>query len=289
MMKKLSLAALLLMLLAACGTATQGGSGHQAGNQATAVEALEVSEQPNQAGGDEVVGGVSEDERLGLEFSLLPDLSFFDAVLETPIGDWDCSGSSAEGDLTDADDDGLAKNATYTVLCTKNFDFMGVSGPVEVKREGTLSVRDKDDHDPTSGYTASGDFTFSYTVLGQGYSVQRSYRRDWTGTAASGYTFRHEHTWTWSAAGHDYKVEHAHSGGYTPDDAAQPFAAGDLQESGSVEHSVDGGSLVTIEESANLHLNASCTPPADSGTLELTVNGTTKTVTFSGCGAYDVE
>jgi len=291
MTKKLSLAALLLLLLAACGTATQGGSGHQAGNQATAVEALEATDEPNQSAGDEVAEDVSEEseDELGLGFSLVPDLSYFDAVLDSAVGEWDCSGSSAAGDLSDADDDGLAKNATYTVLCTKSFSFMGAPSPVEVKREGTLSVQDKDDQDPTSGYTATGDFVYSYTVLGQELKATRSFQRDWSGNADQGYGFQHTHAWSWSVAGNDYKVEHAHGGSYRPDDAADPFAAGDLSENGSVKHYLNGALQVEVSETAALHLNAACTPPADDGTLELTVGSTTKTVKFTGCGEYTVE
>ena len=286
MMKKLSMVA-LLALLAACGTTPQGEGGGHASNQATAVEAVEISEQPANNGSDDVADEVADENNddLGISDPLLPDFSHFMEIVTSPVAEWDCSGSSVSGDASDADDDGIAKNATYTVLCTKSFGFAGVS-PFEAKREGTLTMQDADDHDPHSGYTSSGSFTYSYTFMGQTYSATRAFTRRWTGTAGSGYGFDHTHSWTWSAAGNEYKVEHERQGSYEPDDADDPFAAGDLSETGSLKHTVNGSDLVEVRESATLHLKEGCTPPADDGTIRFTVNGTTKTYAFNGCGRY---
>jgi len=284
-MKKLSIVAILALLLAACGnTGNNNGNGGNAGNQATAVEAVEVSEQPANNGSDATLDKVIDDEgsSLGLEGQFLPDFSKFFEVVTSPISDWDCSGSSAEGDLSDADDDGIAKNATYTIECTKS-GFMGVT---EAKREGTLTMQDADDNDPASGYKSTGRITYNYTMVGQTYSATREFSRKWTGNAASGYGFHHTHSWTWSAAGQSYKVEHDRQGNYTPDSADDPFAAGDLSEQGTIKHTINGGDLVEVSERANLHLNNACTPPADSGSITFTYNGTSKTFTFDGCGSY---
>ena len=283
MMKKLSMIA-LLALLAACGTAPHGDEGGHASNQATAVEAIEISDQPANNGSDEVADEVADENKgdLGISGPVLPDFSHFMEVVTSPVAEWDCSGSSVSGDASDADDDGIAKNATYTILCTKS-GFMGVT---EAKREGTLTMQDADDHDPHSGYASSGSFTYSYTVMGRTYSATRAFSRRWTGNAADGYGFDHTHSWTWRAAGREYKVEHARSGRFQPDDADDPFAAGDLSEQGSLKHSVNGGHLVEVGERATLHLKEGCTPPADDGTISFTANGTTKTYEFTGCGRY---
>ncbi len=285
MIKKLSIVAILALLLAACGnTGNNNGNGGNAGNQATAVEAVEVNDQPANNGSDTTLDKVINDEgsSLGLEGQFLPDFSKFFDVITSPIADWDCSGSSAAGDLSDADDDGIAKNATYTIECTKS-GFLGVT---EAKREGTLTMQDADDNDPHSGYTSNGSFTYSYTLMGQSYSATREFSRQWTGNAADGYGFHHTHSWTWSAAGQSYKVEHDRQGSYAPDSADDPFASGDLSEEGTIKQSVNGGDLVEVSERANLHIKDGCTPPADSGSITFTYNGTSKTFALDGCGSY---
>ena len=289
MMKKLTILAMLALLLAACGTTTQqtDDDGNSAINQATAVEAVEVSDQPANSGSDTTLDKVIDDmgSDLGLSESFMPDFSKFFEIVTSPIADWDCSGSSATGDLSDADDDGIAKNATYTILCTKS----ALMGVTEAKREGTLTMQDADDNDPHSGYTSNGTFTYSYTFMGQTYSATRNFSRQWTGNAADGYNFHHTHSWTWSAAGKEYKVEHNRQGSYVPDSEDDPFAAGDLKETGSIEHSVDNSNVVSVGETASLHLNSSCEPAADSGSITFTVNGTDHEVEFTGCGVYRIK
>ena len=287
MIKKLSIVAILALLLAACGnTGNNNGNGGNAGNQATAVEAVEVSDQPANNGSDTTLDKVIDDKSsdLGLSGNFMPDFSKFFDVITSPIADWDCSGSSAAGDLGDADDDGIAKNATYTIECTKS-GFLGIT---EAKREGTLTMQDADDNDPHSGYTSNGSFTYSYTLMGQSYSATREFSRQWTGNAADGYGFHHTHSWTWSAAGQSYKVEHDRQGSYAPDSEDDPFAAGDLSEAGTIKHTVkdqdNNNVLITVSESANLHLNGSCNPPADSGSITLSWPNQSKTITLTGCG-----
>ena len=287
MIKKLSIVAILALLLAACGnTGNNNGSGGNAGNQATAVEAVEVNDQPANNGSDTTLDKVIDDKGsdLGLTGNFMPDFSKFFEIVTSPVADWDCSGSSVSGDASDADDDGIAKNATYTIECTKS-GFLGVT---EAKREGTLTMQDADDNDPHSGYTSNGSFTYSYTLMGQTYSATREFSRQWTGNAADGYGFHHTHSWTWSAAGHEYKVEHDRQGSYDPDNADDPFAAGDLSETGTIEHTVkdqDNNIVsITVSESANLHLNGRCNPPADSGSITLSWADQSKTISLTSCG-----
>jgi len=294
-MKKLSALALLALLLAACGTTTESNEG-SASTQATAVEALEATEQPAQGGDEAVVDGVSIKVDLGLGFDLVPGVDFFSDIFMSPVAEWDCSGSSATGNTSDADNDGIAADATYNIECTKSFNFAGIVSPVEVSRQGTLTVRDADDSDPTSGYYAKGDYTYSYSMLGQEISFGRSFERDWQGNAANGYSFSHTHTWNWNVAGEEHKVVHAHSGSYAPDNSLNPFAAGDLNETGSYEHYLNDSLELKVAEKTKLHLNADCGPAADSGTIEFYIerNGAysdtpDKTVTFTGCGVYTVE
>ncbi|WP_457637595.1 hypothetical protein [Oceanithermus sp.] len=290
MIKKLSILAMLALLLAACGTTSQD-SGGTATNQATAVEAVEVTEQPTQGGDEAVVDDVSAEVDLDLGFSMVPGVDFFSDILMSPVAEWNCSGT-ASGNTSDADGDGIATDATYNVTCSKSFDFAGITAPVDVTRQGSLTVRDQDDNDPTSGYYAKGDYTYSYTMLGQDISFVRSFERNWQGNASEGYSFDHSHTWAWSVAGEEHKVVHTHSGSYMPDDPQNPFASGELSETGSYEHYLDGLPQMKVAEKAELHLNNNCSPTADSGTVEFDVNndGTyDKTIEFTGCGEYQVQ
>ncbi len=290
MMKKLTIFAMLALLLAACGTTQQNNNGgNSAGNQATAVEALEVTQQPVQSGGAEVEYTVETDleEELGIPFSFMPMNNGFFDVFTSPVSDWDCSESTVSGDVSDADDDGIAKNATYTIKCTKSFASLPMIGDtVVVERTGTLTMKDADDNDPTSGYTSTGDITYNY--MNGAFTAEHEFSRSWTKQNGT-YAYDHTNAWTWSAGGVNYGVEHAHRGSYTPDDTADPFTAGQLSETASVKHYVDGALEHTVSETANLHLNKACTPPADSGTIAFTFNGMTRVVEFTGCGEYEIQ
>jgi len=293
MMKKLTIFAMLALLLAACGTTQQNSDGNSASNQATAVEALEVTEQPVQSGGADVEYAVETDleEELGIPFSFIPmDNGFFD-VFASPVSDWDCSESTVSGDPSDADDDGIAKNATYNIKCTKKFTNLPMfRDAVIVERTGTLTMKDADDNDPTSGYTSTGDITYSY--MNGTFTTEHKFNRSWTKQNGT-YAYNHTNSWTWSAGDTSYGVEHAHAGSYTPDDANDPFAAGQLSETASVKHYVDGALEHTVSETANLHLNKACTPPADSGTITFTWSAggssVSRTIEFTGCGEYKIQ
>ena len=88
MMKRLSMIA-LLALLAACGTAPHGDEGGHASNQATAVEAIEISDQPANNGSDEVADEVADENKDGLGISgpVLPDFSYFMEVVTSPVAE----------------------------------------------------------------------------------------------------------------------------------------------------------------------------------------------------------
>ncbi|WP_457630726.1 hypothetical protein [Oceanithermus sp.] len=290
MIKKLSILAILALLLAACGTTTQQtDDGNTASNQATAVEALEVNEQPTQSGGADIEYEVEDDlgEELGIPFDFMPTDNGFMSVFESPASQWDCSESSVTGDATDADDDGIARNATYTINCTKSFTQMPVIGDVvTVERTGTLTMQDADDDDPNSGYTSSGDITYSY--LNDTFSVEHKFDRSWQ-KSGENYSYSHSNAWIWSAGDSSHTVKHAHTGTYIPDSAGDPFAAGQLSESATVKHYLNDTLELTVTEEVNLHLNKSCDPAADDGTIEFTVNNVSKTVEFTGCGEYEVQ
>jgi len=292
MMKKLTILAMLALLLAACGTTTeQTDDSNSAINQATAVEAIEVTEEPTQSGGEEVENEVEVElgDDLGISFSFMPTMDGFLDVFDSPVSEWDCSASTVSGDATDADDDGIAVNATYTIECTKGFDGLPMIGDfVTVEKTGTLTMQDADDDDPTSGYTSTGDIT--YTYMDGSFTTEHQFSRNWTGNASSGYTYQHSNSWTWAADDEmSYKVEHSHSGSYSPDDASEPFAAGQLVETATVKHYINGTLEQTVTEEVDLHLNKDCDPPADSGSITFTVNGMDHEVEFTGCGEYQMK
>ncbi len=289
-MKKLSALALLALLLAACGTTTESNEG-SASTQATAVEALQVNEQPVQSGGEGVENQLSLDGELGLPFGFLPTDSDFLDVFSAPVSKWDCSASTVSGDATDADGDGVAVSATYNIQCTKGFaNLPFFDDVVTVERSGTLVMQDADDGDPASGYRASGDFTYSY--LDGTFSASHSYDRSWTRTA-SGYDYDHTNRWSWEAGGVSYAIEHTHGGSYTPDDTDHPFDAGWIQENATVTQYLNEEAVQSVTEEVNLHLNAACDPAADDGTVTFSWSADgleyTKTATFTGCGEYDVQ
>jgi len=289
-MKKLSIVAILALLLAACGTTTESNE-RSTSTQATAVEALQVNEQPVQSGGENVEYDLSLSDKLGLPFGFLPTDSDFLDVFGTPVGEWDCSASTVSGDATDADADGVAVNATYDIQCAKSFTSLPIfDDVVTVKRTGTLVMQDADDGDPASGYRTTGDFTYSY--LNGTFSAHHSYDRSWSRTA-SGYDYEHTNRWSWEAGGVSYAIEHTHGGSYTPDSADDPFAAGLLNETGSVKQYVNDALQLSVDEAtSNLHVNESCSPAADDGTVTFSwSDGTSysKTVTFTGCGEFQVQ
>ena len=304
MMKKLTILVMLALLLAACGTTTNqtdDGNNNSAINQATAVEAIEVTEEPTQAGGEDVENDLLFDDDLDLglpsDFMPMPAMENFLDVFDSPISEWDCSESTVSGDATDADDDGIAVNATYDIKCTKSFASLPMIGDViTVERTGTLTMKDADDDDPTSGYTATGDITFKY--LEESFTTEHQFSRNWTGNATSGYSYQHSDAWTWTAGDMSYKVEHSHTGSYTPDEGvSNPFDAGQLQEEGKVSHYIDGDLACEVSESADVHLNKTCSPAADDGEITFSwkvgdedgAAVSSETVVFTGCGEYHLK
>jgi len=300
MMKKLTILVMLALLLAACGTTTKqtDDDGNSAVNQATAVEAIEVTEEPTQSGGEDVENDLLLDDELDLglpsDFMPMPAMEGFLAVFDSPIGEWDCSESTVSGNATDADDDGIAVNATYNIKCSKSFASLPMVGDViTVERTGTLTMKDADDDDPTSGYTSTGDITFTY--LDESFTTQHQFSRKWTGNATSGYSYQHSDAWTWTAGDMSYKVEHSHAGNYSPDDAEKPFDAGQLREEAEVKHYVDGSLAHDVSEVADVHLNKACSPAADDGEVTFSwkvgdsVVVNEETVVFTGCGEYHLK
>jgi len=298
MFKRVTILAMLALLLAACGTTTQTNDDGTATNQATAVEAVEVTEQPTQSGGEDVEYAVEIElgGEMGIPFSFMPtDYGFMD-VFESPVGEWDCSASSVSGDATDADDDGIAVNATYTIDCTKGFDSLPVIGEaVTVKKTGTLTMKDADDNDPTSGYTSTGDITYSY--LNETFTVEHKFDRSWN-KGSSSYGYDHTSEWIWSSGDASVSTKHSHSGTYTPDDMGAPFVAGWVDEQASVENYVDGALEHSVSEEVNLHLNKECSPAADDGEITFTWSVAddegnevpySQTVEFTGCGEYQIK
>ena len=305
-MKKVTILAVLILLLAACGTSStngngggNGGGGNGGGNgggggisnQATAVEALNVSEEPSQSGDEETVESVSEDggSGNGLPFDLVPNVTGFNDIINSAIGEWQCQQTDAQGDLNDADDDGIAENATYKYECSKDFAF--AMSPVKVTRKGTITAQDKDDSDPYSGYKMSEKAVYSYSMMGVGdVSVTREFQRDWSGNAHDGYTFEHNQSWSWSLplVRKTIKVEREYRGSYTPDNADHPFDQGQLVSDGAVKHYLNGAQNDELGIHSDLHVNSSCQPAADSGAITFSAGGNTvKTVEFSGCGVFD--
>ena len=304
MIKKLIIISMLALVLAACGNSTQQGDNNDengAINQATAVEAIEVTEEPAQSGGEDIENDLllSDDLDLGLPsgFKAMPTVEGFLNILKSPIGEWDCSESTVSGDATDADDDGIAKNATYNIECVKDFAGLPIiSELVTVKRTGTLTMKDADDNDPTSGYIANGDITFDY--LDEAFTTKHLFSRNWSGNASSGYDFDNRETWKWDEGGMELEVMQVHKGSYTPDDASDPFAAGQLIDNASVKYTVDNSAAQEISAQANIHFNKSCTPAADDGEIafrwEISADGNMisaqkKVVEFTACGEYNIK
>jgi len=307
MIKKLTILGVLVLALAACGTTQQGGSGNggnngdnpgsggQITNQATAVEALEVSEEPAQSGGEEVESEVSQSDEVGLPFVFVPTINDFLDIFESPVAEWDCSQSTVSGDATDADDDGIAVNARYEIKCTKSFaDVPVFDDVVVVERQGTLVMQDADDNDPYSGYHAQGDITYNY--VNENFTAHHSFDRTWS-RAGNGYNYNLNNAWQWQAAGISYKIAHTHGGSYTPDDSQDPFAAGWVNEQAEVKQFVNGALEYTVKEDVNLHLNQTCDPAADDGTITFTwslgegndLMSYSLVVKFTGCGEFEVE
>jgi len=294
-MKKTIIFAILVLLLAACGTTSQSDDDSQVSNQATAIEAIEVSEQPTQSGGADVENVVAAnlDDDLGLPFSFMPDVYGFIDVFESPLDDWSCDETSTSGDTSDADDDGIAVNAAYTIECTKGFDGLPfIADVVTVTKTTTLTMKDADDSDPTSGYVSTGDVVYSY--LDDAFTAEHKFDRSWT-KGSDSYNYDNADEWIWSSGDGSMSTKQSRSGTYTPDDMDDPFAAGWIEGQATVENYANDVLAHRVLEEVKLHLNEECSPAADDGEITFTwslvdENGNevayAETAEFTGCGEY---
>ncbi len=303
-MKKLSIFALLVLLLAACSTTTKkDNGGGNASNQATAVEALDVNEDLVLTSGERAEYDLSLSEKVGLPFGFVPSERDFHLILNSPVSEWDCSESTVSGDATDADDDGIAVDATYEIKCTVGFGKFAA-----VERTGTLVMKDANDNDPYSGYHAEGDITYT---IGKGiFTVNHKFNRTWT-RSDSGYDYEHSSSWSWGSStptpgsskttGESHTIKYAHAGSYTPDqdDNEDPFDAGWIKETATAEQYHGDKLQEKVDSEVNLHLNTTCSPApkADKGTVKYSwtvSNGDEEvahsvTVEFEGCGQFIIK
>ncbi|PZA06127.1 MULTISPECIES: hypothetical protein [unclassified Meiothermus] len=213
-----------------------------------------------------------------------------------------------DGDLTDADDDGVPVNATITFSCS-------ATGPqgATYDTEGSLTLKDTNDAQAESGYSVEFQGFKARVSSDANHSVTRTLEGTYTlGRQTSTYQILKKYTYTIERKNFSNTTTSSLvfdvSKTYTPDpsalDAGQPFSAGtivvDKASPGSAVWNHDNNSR-TLQwyTDPNLHWNrAACQVPErilnfDSGAKVYTYTNpagqqSTLRIAFSGCGDFQV-
>lgn len=190
--------------------------------------------------------------------------------------------TTVTGSETDADNDGIPVNLTLIADCDITYE----GGRIIFK--GSIRVQDKDDSNPASGYSVVYDnYELTVTSEGETASIKIDMNFDLT---ISGSVYRADYDFDLSVSSpegsgriaFDYVIS------YTPDNAADPFAAGTFVFDGSLQYSGDGENYSMRTSSAGLHYSATC-GDFDSGSSRYQDNaGNTVAVTYNSCGNVTV-
>jgi len=215
---------------------------------------------------------------------------------------------SKEGDLTDADDDGVPVNAKITFTCS-------ATGPLGATydTEGSLTLKDTNDAQAQSGYSVEFKGFKTRVSSDANHSVTRTLEGTYTlDRQTSTYQILKKYTYTIERKNFSNTTTSSLvfdvSKTYTPDpsalDAGKPFSAGTI-----VVDKANPGSAVWTRDNnnrtlqwytdPNLHWNrAVCQAPErilnfDSGAKEYVYTNpagqqSTLRIAFSGCGDFQV-
>lgn len=215
---------------------------------------------------------------------------------------------SKDGDLTDADDDGVPVNATITFTCSAT----GLQGAT-YDTEGSLTLKDTNDAQAQSGYSVEFQGFKTRVSSDANHSVTRTLEGTYTlDRQTSTYQILKKYTYTIERKNFSNTTTSSLvfdvSKTYTPDpsalDAGKPFSAGtivvDKASPGSADWTRDNNKR-TLQwyTDPNLHWNrAVCQAPErilnfDSGAKVYTYTNpagqqSTLRIAFSGCGDFQV-
>ena len=171
---------------------------------------------------------------------------------------------------TDADNDKIPANFTYTYDCT-----VTVGAGFTFKANGPLTIVDANDNDPQSGYTTNGtiryDFIFTNTNTGQSSSF--SFIAKWNATASFGlavaYNFVTDQRVTFQPETTRSEFSYTLTANYLPDaGTASKFEAGTINFDGRVAYSDANGKFSNFSlTTTDLHFGNACPRGVDRGTI----------------------
>ena len=183
------------------------------------------------------------------------------------------------GSSDDADGDGLPLDATFSFDCTE------MDQGNEAHFEATIHIQDKNDNDPDSGYRVEvPNFEWSETSAGETSKVTLHEIFDLTVASAS-YSVQYELEVNASSPTESGGLSENATATYTPDDPADPFAAGELVTDGQTTFTSDGKSYSLSEMTTpSLHYAAACSSDFDEGSAQyVDSESNTLTIVYHGC------
>jgi len=277
----------LVFALAACGQQTGGNENANTADPGEVVEALRATY-------DQMFSELAADiPHLGIVNPTLLSTSNGVAPLDTLT--WDCTGVSATGNLTDADNDGIPANATYNGSCSWSYTSPEVTASFEWKLRD-VNIEDADETDPIAGFRAKGEVVWEWTINSESGSITWNFDpHDWV-RDGDHWNLDYEGEITWQSGGESGTLDYDLSGTWTPDDSNDPWGSGNLELSGDFTWT-EGTCTSTLEITyAEVHYNDD--GAIDSGRLDFTVtevcddgsgDSVSCTLTWSGPGEPTVS
>lgn len=277
----LVLALVLTLGLAACGSSNGGNGG--GGDGDNVLENEQVAEV--------VAQSVAQSLSRSIELFVSADASGLVPFAPSGVSGQQ-SGScepavSGSAPDTDADNDGIELDRTETYT-TSNCSFSNPNGP-SFAFTGEVSIADKDDNDPQSGYTVDTTDGQPLTFIQDGQEVfSIALAID---TTASGGALNASYDVTYEFSGQqgqgggslDYSLDVS----FTPANEAR--TEGDVSYSGSFEFSGQGETYTLDISSSGLYYDASCQTNFDRGSVTVSDSASnTATVTYS-CDSSSVS
>lgn len=191
---------------------------------------------------------------------------------------------SETGSDVDADKDGIPASSVISFDCSSSENGFSYS------YKGKITFADNNDADPKSGYSVKiENYEISFNNKGDIFKLSMNLDFSMIVTATS-YTAKYTFDFETSGTDASGKIGFDYTYTYTPDNAADPFAAGTLSFTGNMTFTEGSDTVSLTSSSTGVHFSESCKTGFDSGTVNYADNaGNTLKVTFNACDKVTVS
>lgn len=191
-----------------------------------------------------------------------------------------CTASTTPSNPQDQDRDSIPVQATFAVDCRVESAYL----------RGKITLQDKDDNDPKSGYVLNTDqYELSFNT---GTANQSGLKLDLdleVNHKNPNYDIRYNFYFEAYKPGKRYSQRYNYTAAYMPDDPERPFVGGTFNYSGALEYRTPSRYYLLRGLATNLKYLRSCSDTFAGGSFSLTDSrGNRLDVVYNGCGNVTV-